>query len=968
MTQKHLAPLPWIHLSESLRPTQGQIRIMLDAIPSNTHKSIAQLFYGNSVIPITDPHRLLDGNINLSIRQKSCIQVLALADTSSVKRDRFLLSPSQLATLFHFVNDVTIEIRGLGAITPALTPARIQAQFCEDDTAIQFIAANFSGQPIHDPLVLGEKEAYLLDNRLSLFHLDPPLLPSEAEALLGSSPLSINALNHEDAQITFNTIAGLGVDLACMRSLGKNGDEPPLITLRTILTTDKTTRQAELRLHLVTSFQYKGLNDEVEIPARGALSPLFPLCQTLPTTTLSLEALQTYLMLRPVELEEEARQAIFSLGAVSSSTHRGFKAEGQRALDLLSAISSGQGLPLWLNVDKDTLPQMITLPEKPLLSLTSAGFSLDDLVAQLKLDHGIVDLPISDLLMTAKNNGSALVLEDDTIVTFSHQTAKALEVIAKSLDLHAFNSPKNLSFFEAALLLKSLQNQIQIECNDDLKKRLLNFVPEIIPQDKILPSTLLTELRPYQHDAVTWMSQLHRAGLGRLLADDMGLGKTLMVLTLLAKIKQENGAMPNLVVAPTSVIDVWIQEARRHFIDIKVFKWHGTTRVEQFEEAKKVDIIVTSYALLRKDIDAYLSKVEFRYLILDEAQNIKNPRTDSWKSARRINAQQRLALTGTPIENRVLDLYSIIELVAPAALGTERYFARHYANPIASGNTERTFELKERLNPLILRRKKNDVERDLPPKIESVLRCEMLADQRALYHQILKSAQHDLKDYLYTETSTTAKGQMPLLAALTRLRQICCDPRLIPLEASSIISSAKSELFVEVLKECLSMDRRIIVYSQFIKMQRIIHELIKQSGIEDALWLHGGTKDRADVVRKFQDPDGPRVIVVSLKAGGTGITLTAADTVIYYDPWWNPAVLDQAADRAHRIGQTKTVHLIKLICENSIEEQILALSDKKQEIAEGILSANQSGRNALTMDDIKRLLAVEFDRIDHLET
>ncbi len=966
MNQKHLAPLPWIHLSESLRPTQGQIRIMLDAIPSNDHKSIAQLFYGNSITPITDPYRLLDANINLSIRQKSCIQVLALADTSSVKRDRFLLSPSQLATLFHFVNDVTIEIRGLGAITPALAPARVQAQFCEDDTAIQFIAANFSGQPIHDPLVLGEKEAYLLDNHLSLYHLDPPLLPSEAEALLGSSPLSINALGNEAAQITFATIAGLGVDLSCMRSLGKSGIEAPLITLRTILTTDKASRQAELRLHLVTSFQYEGLDDEVEIPARGALPPLFPLCQTPPTTTLKHEALHTYLMLRPVVQEEEARQAIFSLGAIASSTHRGFKAEGQRALDVLSAISSGQGLPSWLHVDKDTLPQMIELPEKPVLSLTSLGFSFHDLVAQLKLDHGIIDLPISDLLLTARNKGSALVLDDDTILTFSQQTAKALETIAESLDLHAFNTPKNLSFFEAALLLKSLQNQIQIECSEDLKQRLFNFVPEVLPQDKLLPSNLLTELRPYQHDAVTWMSQLHRAGLGRLLADDMGLGKTLMVLTLLAKIKQESGAMPSLVVAPTSVIDVWIQEAQRHFTDLKVFKWHGASRTEQFEEAQKADIIVTSYALLRRDVDAYLSKVAFRYLILDEAQNIKNPRTDSWKAARAICAEQRLALTGTPIENRVLDLYSIIELVAPGILGSERHFIRRYANPIASGNSERTYELKERLNPLILRRKKSDVERDLPPKIESVLRCEMLPDQRALYRQILRSAQHELKDYIYNDNGP-GKGQMPLLAALTRLRQICCDPRLVPFETGTLISSAKAELFVEVLKECLSMGRRIIVYSQFIKMQRIIHELIKQSGIEDALWLHGGTKDRADVVRKFQDPDGPRVIVVSLKAGGTGITLTAADTVIYYDPWWNPAVLDQAADRAHRIGQTKTVHLIKLICENSIEEQILALSEKKREIAEDILTANQAGRNALTMDDIKRLLAVEIDRIDRLE-
>lgn len=967
MNQKNIAPLSWIHLAESLRPSFEQIRIVLDAFPANDAKCFAQLFYRNSSVAIADPYRFLNDNLSLSIRQKACIHVLAYADISSVKRDHFLLNSSQLATLLHFASDVTIEIKNIGAIVPSPKPAQIQAQFSKQDkqkTAISFVAVHSGKHIIENPTILGEKDTYLLDNHLCLYHLDPPLLPSETVALLNSPALPIEGLNTEAAQLTFSTIAEMGVDLSCTKILGQKSEETP-ITLRTILNSDKNSGNVELRLHLVTAFEFEGTSDEVEIPAQGFLPPLFPLCAK-PSNAITQDNGQTYLMLRPTEKEEKARLALFSLGAVASSSHRGFTAKGQRALEVLSAINKNKGMPSWLLIDQDTLPKIINLPKKPLLTLTNNKLSQHEVMAQIRLKDFDFEFPIKDIVKIANNDGTALLIDDDTIVTFDKETAHSLSVISETLDIQKFNKDKNLSFFEAALLSKSLQNFIDIECSDEIRARLTNFIPEILPQDRLLPQALKTVLRPYQHDAVTWMSQLHRAGLGRLLADDMGLGKTIMVLTLLTKVKEEYGSMPSLVVAPTSVIDVWELEAARHFSGLKVVKWHGPNRNELLDTLSDADIIVTSYALLRKDVDSYLSKINFRYFILDEAQNIKNSRTESWKAARTINAEQKLALTGTPIENRVLDLYNIVDLVAPSILGSESQFINRYANPIAAGNQQRMEELKCRLNPLILRRKKNDVETDLPPKIESVLRCEMAADQQFLYREILKRAQTELKDFLY-DGNSKQRAQMPLLAALTRLRQICCDPKLLPMNTEQHISSAKTELFAEVLKECVSTGRRIIVYSQFIKMQRIIHDLIKAEGIHDALWLHGGTKDRAEVVRKFQDPNGPQVIVVSLKAGGTGITLTAADTVIYYDPWWNPAVLDQAADRAHRIGQTKAVHLIKLICENSIEEQILALSEKKRLIAEGILTAQKSGSHSLTMDDIKLLLTNEFDRMDHPE-
>jgi SNF2 family DNA or RNA helicase len=237
----------------------------------------------------------------------------------------------------------------------------------------------------------------------------------------------------------------------------------------------------------------------------------------------------------------------------------------------------------------------------------------------------------------------------------------------------------------------------------------------------------------------------------------------------------------------------------------------------------------------------------------------------------------------------------------------------------------------------------------------------MAPDQAEFYRQIIAATQSDLKELLHTPGDPRAR--IPLLAALTRLRQACCDPRLIIGEHGDSLSSTKLQMLSDLLVDFLASGRRIIIYSQFVKMQRLIHDLLTKIGVSDALWLHGGTRDRAEVVRRFQDPDGPRVIVVSLKAGGTGVTLTAADTVIFYDPWWNPAIEDQAADRAHRIGQTKTVHVVKLICAGSIEEQIHQLSLSKREHAESVLTTDRVGLRTLTLEDIQQLISHEIERL-----
>jgi SNF2 family DNA or RNA helicase len=414
------------------------------------------------------------------------------------------------------------------------------------------------------------------------------------------------------------------------------------------------------------------------------------------------------------------------------------------------------------------------------------------------------------------------------------------------------------------------------------------------------------------------------------------------------------------VVAPTSVLDVWVQEAARHAPSLNVIKWHGRERKGLKQAAKDADVIVTSYALLRRDVEDSLGKVDFRYLMLDEAQHVKNPSTEAWKAARQVSCEQRLALTGTPIENRVEELWSILELVAPGLLGTAKTFEKRYGRPIAKGNAVRLDELRRRTRPVILRRKKEDVAKDLPPKIETVMRCEMDDEQRAFYHRVLDEVRADVDKAMNQHSKSRARA--PILAALMRLRQVCCDPRLVSSEDGTGIGSAKLALFEEVMTECLDSGRRVIVFSQFVEMQKILHEVLRKIGVEDALWLHGGTRKRGEVVAKFQEADGPPVIVVSLKAGGTGVTLTAADTVIHYDPWWNPAVEDQATDRAHRIGQQKTVHVIKLACIDSIEERMLALGDEKRAAAEAVVGRDGPGPRSLSLDEIRNLLDEEAAR------
>jgi len=456
------------------------------------------------------------------------------------------------------------------------------------------------------------------------------------------------------------------------------------------------------------------------------------------------------------------------------------------------------------------------------------------------------------------------------------------------------------------------------------------------PQEVPVPEGLEVSLRDYQRRGLDWLMMLHRHRLTGILADDMGLGKTLQTLALLLAVKKAEGQKPSLVVAPTSVVTVWRDEAQRFAPSLKVKLWYGSPQERAQLDIGDADLVVTSYGVLRRDAER-LGAWGFRYVILDEAQSTKNARSLGAHAIRQLKSERRLALSGTPLENRPEELWSIFDFLAPGFLWSLRKFRRVYALPISRGDRDAMALLRMKIEPLILRRLKKEVAKELPDKVESTLRCEMEPAQRALYDHVAGELKQSIKEKI--AQVGIEQAQLDILAALTRLRQICCDPALLPSPAGTKVPpSAKLLLFEELMREALASERCVVVFSQFVQMQRRLIEVIKKLGV-NPLWLHGGTTHRDKVVANFQDPNGPPVIVVSLKAGGTGLTLTRADTVMHYDPWWNPAVERQATDRAHRLGQKNVVSVYRLVCARSIEERVLKMAEGKEALAHSLLGS-----------------------------
>lgn len=515
---------------------------------------------------------------------------------------------------------------------------------------------------------------------------------------------------------------------------------------------------------------------------------------------------------------------------------------------------------------------------------------------------------------------------------------------------------KQYAQFEAPVL-DSLMDDIPMVSTDsfwdELREKLHTFKEiKAIPA----PDGLNATLRGYQLQGLSYLNFLREYQFGGILADEMGLGKTVQTLSFIQYMYEHGKTGPNLIIVPTSVLPNWEREAEKFTPGLKLVTIYGPNREALFAEIPSSSLVLTTYALLRRNLEE-LKEYDYNTIVLDEAQNIKNPNTITARSVRQINADMRLCLSGTPIENNLFELWSLFEFLMPGFLGSQHAFRRGVVRPIKEGDEESLEFLRARVRPFILRRTKDEVAKDLPPKIENTYFCGLTDEQSELYAMLATKLKGEIMDNV--DEKGIARSQMSILDALLKLRQICCHPRLLKLNipgVSTNLPSGKFDAFKDMVTDIVEEGHRVLVFSQFVQMLHIIRSWLQVTNMPFC-YLDGTSKDRFEQVDMFNNtPDIP-IFLISLKAGGTGLNLTSADYVIHYDPWWNPAVEAQATDRTHRIGQTKQVFSYKLICRNTVEEKILSLQDSKKDIADAIIPGANAFKS-LSRDDLEMLFEV----------
>jgi SNF2 family DNA or RNA helicase len=467
------------------------------------------------------------------------------------------------------------------------------------------------------------------------------------------------------------------------------------------------------------------------------------------------------------------------------------------------------------------------------------------------------------------------------------------------------------------------------------------------------PEGLQADLRDYQAAGLTWLQRLRSSRFGGILADDMGLGKTIQTLAHL-QLEKEAGRLKraSLILAPTSVLANWLEESTRFTPNLKILVYHGLTR-HQTRAFDKYDVIISTYGVVQRDKALFVDYL-FYYLVLDEAQVIKNTQTKTRHIIQQLQATHRLCLTGTPLENHLGELWSLFHFLAPGFLGTQKQFRHFFQNPIEKQQDEESrSSLVRRLQPFMLRRTKNQVASELPKKTEMTQTINLLGHQRDLYETIRMTTERSVRDAIAKQG--LGKSQWVFLEALLKLRQVCCDPRLLKRDedeaASDHYSSAKLDVCLDLLDNLMDEGRSVLIFSQFTSMLALIEQAIQERGYKYLL-LTGKTRDRGQLIRRFQDGEAP-IFLISLRAGGVGLNLTQADTVIHYDPWWNPAVEDQATDRTHRIGQDKPVFVYRLIGAGTVEEVMMKMQAQKRVLFDSIFSTETlSARVQWTEEDV----------------
>ncbi|NEU10383.1 DEAD/DEAH box helicase family protein [Flavihumibacter sp. R14] len=464
-------------------------------------------------------------------------------------------------------------------------------------------------------------------------------------------------------------------------------------------------------------------------------------------------------------------------------------------------------------------------------------------------------------------------------------------------------------------------------------------------------------LRPYQKAGYNWFHFLRQYNFGGCLADDMGLGKTVQALALLQKVKEEHQCSDSqpatsLIIMPTSLIYNWQNEAQKFAPDLRILVHTGSLRSKEAEFFFQYDIIVTTYGVTRVDAEL-LKRVYFHYIILDESQNIKNPASKSFRAVKMLKSKHKLILSGTPVENTVNDLWTQMSFINPGLLGNQHFFQTEFVIPIEKKKDEdKARKLQAMIKPFVLRRTKTQVATELPPKTENLFYCQMTDEQGEYYEKIKSEYRNEL--LMSVEDGSFSKSQVQVLQGLTKLRQIANHPGMIDTGYEG--DSGKFESVIHTLENVLSRGHKVLIFSQFVKQLDIYRSYFNKENIAYA-YLDGATKNRGEVVREFQQNDDIKLFLISIKAGGVGLNLTQADYVFILDPWWNPAVEQQAIDRTHRIGQTKNVFIYKFITKDTVEEKILALQGRKQLVAESLITTEESFVKSLTADDIREILS-----------
>ncbi len=502
---------------------------------------------------------------------------------------------------------------------------------------------------------------------------------------------------------------------------------------------------------------------------------------------------------------------------------------------------------------------------------------------------------------------------------------------------------------------------VDVEDTPSWRTRAMQYNRQAKIEPVALDPRMDATLRPYQKEGVDWLCFLDRHGFSGILADEMGLGKTVQTLAWLQFRRAQSPPAerkPVLIVCPTSLVDNWAEEAAVFVPDMTPLVLTGSDRQTKRAHLPEADIAITSYAILRRDLDAYVEQ-SFSAIVLDEAQHIKNRSTQNAVAAKSLRADRKLVLTGTPVENSVSDLWSIMDFLMPGFLGRHDSFRQKYELPISradpDGDIAQT-KLRRKLHPFLLRRLKKHVAKDLPGKILKIASCSLTADQRLVYEEILKTSRRKIGDLVAARGFPRAR--MEILATLLRLRQVCCHLNLLKLPGlKPRYPSAKLDLFFELLDEAMDGNHRVLVFSQFVSMLKILQAELESRAIRHC-YLDGATRNRLDEVKTFNTDKTIPVFLISLKAGGVGLNLTGADTVVHFDPWWNPAVEDQATDRAHRIGQKKTVYCLKLITRNTVEEKVLALQKRKQAVIDATLASDTAVMRSLSWNDIQEILTL----------